>query len=380
MLLYHLVQDNESISERIINTTKLPKSNINSFIVDHSVFLDFGKVLLIIDDLFEENSESLLEDYIMNLDVNHQTAQQIVEFCFMNFTPYRYDFLFKMCEATNIDNKEFAQIYRNHYDNPNKKIDPFNITDGNYNTPTLHAFKILMEAYAQYSMDMIPTLITKKDFLEYTINEFVSDPFIRDYYLVRFYRILMIIMLDQNEVQECRRMANEILNLSLTLSPAFKIQAIHAIGMSYLYENYELGLDYLYKAKKLYTSSSISSDGDIHSSINLHQIYWGKEPEDLKFHSQKNSDILDVIYYHMLINDVNEAKKTMKQVNENTLSQRDSAFYFYVKGMLEDDMNYLYKSIMQFKQIGDKFYVQLPIKVLEKKGFNPLLIETILIR
>lgn len=379
MLLFQLVQDNESIYERIMKTTSLPKSVINTFIVDHSVYLDFGKILMIIDDLFHENADSLLEDYIINLDVNHQTAQQVLEFCFMNFTPCRYDFLYNMCEATNNDNKAFAQIYQNHYDNLDKKINPFNITNGNYNTPTLHAFKILMEAYSQYNMDMIPTLITKKDFLEYTINEFVSDPFIRDYYLVRFYRILMLIMLDQNEVKECRRMANQILNLSLTLSAAFKIQAIHAIGMSYLFENYELGLDYLYKAKKLYKSSSISTDGDIHSSINLHQIYWGKEPEDLKFYSQKTSDVLDVAFYRMMKKDVYEAKKTMKQVNENTLSQRDSAFYFYIKGILDDDTNYLYKSIMQFKQIGDKFYVQLPIKVLEKKGFNPLLIETILI-
>ncbi|UOE93787.1 AimR family lysis-lysogeny pheromone receptor [Alkalihalobacillus sp. LMS39] len=377
-LLSKQLQANPSLHLKISEISGLTKEELDNFTMDKTIFLDFGKILAIVNYVCPEVSSEVIKQYIETLDVNHPTAQQVLEYVFINRFDYSYSFLKRMIRALNEENKYFATVYEQHYKDLGQLFQ-YDIKEV-ANSPTLHAFKTIMELYSLFRHDQIPTIIRKKDYVEYTINHFVQDEFIRNYYLLHHYRILMAILLDQNEINECRRMANEILHLKDRVGPNFSINANHVLGISFLFEDYDKGLEYLYETKELYRKRpSNGHDGDIHSSINLHQIMWNREPEDLRPSSKKPSDIHDIAHYYISKNEFVLANEILSNIKESELSQRDSAFHFYYKGILEDDSDHLYKSIMLFKQIGNKFYIQLPINELKKKGMNPILLDTLLI-
>ncbi|UOE93793.1 AimR family lysis-lysogeny pheromone receptor [Alkalihalobacillus sp. LMS39] len=185
-------------------------------------------------------------------------------------------------------------------------------------------------------------------------------------------------MLYQNNVTECRRMANQVIDIKVRKSLKHKATMLQTIGMSYLFEDYEQGISHLYKAKKLYDEIADGKNGEIHSSINLHQIHWGKEPEDLKFDSEEPYDKHDIIYYLVKNKKVNEAKQLIESIDETRLSDRDLAFHFFSKGLVDRNLDFMYKSILQFKKIGNLFYIRLPLDELRKQGVNDLLLKTIL--
>ncbi|UOE93789.1 AimR family lysis-lysogeny pheromone receptor [Alkalihalobacillus sp. LMS39] len=376
-LLSEQLQENPSLYLKISEISNHTKEELNDFIYDKTIFLDFGKLLDIINVISPENSAEIIKQYIETIDVNHPTAQQVLEYVFINRFDYCYSFLNRMLEAMNEENRYFATVYKLHYKNLSQwfQYDLNEIAS----SPTLHAFKTIIELYSLYTHDHIPTALRKKDYVEYTINNFVQDEFIRKYYLVHYYRVLMIILLNQDEISECRRMANEILRLKDRVGYNFLKNAYHVLGMSYLFEDYDKGIHYLYKTRELYKIHPFSYDGDLHSSINLHQILWGEEPEDLRFNSEKNLDIHDIVHYYIMKNDYAKARQTLLKVNEDEIKERDNAFHFLYKGILEDNTDHFYKSIMLFKQIGDKLHCQLPINELKKRGLNPLLIDTLLI-
>ncbi|WP_026672347.1 AimR family lysis-lysogeny pheromone receptor [Alkalihalobacterium bogoriense] len=377
-LLSKQLQANPSLYLKISEISGLTKEELDAFLFDKTIFLDFGKVLDIVDYVCHDNSAEIIKQYIEALDVNHPTAQQVLEYLFINRFDYCNSFLERMLKANNQENKYFATVYKQHYQDLGQlfQYDLHEIAS----SPTLHAFKTIMELYSLFRHDQIPTIIRKKDYVEYTINHFVQDEFIRNYYLLHHYRILMAILLDQNVINECRRMANEILHLKSRVGPNFSINANHVLGISFLFEDYDKGLDYLYKTRELYRNRPKKGhDGDIHSSINLHQILWNREPEDLRPTSKKASDMHDIVHYYISKNEFVAANGILSNIEESELSQRDSAFHFYYKGILEDNSDHLYKSIMLFKQIGNKFYIQLPINELKKKGMNPILLDTLLI-
>ncbi|WP_026672346.1 AimR family lysis-lysogeny pheromone receptor [Alkalihalobacterium bogoriense] len=376
-LLSQELHTNPSLYVKISEISGFTQEKINSFLTNETVFLDFGKLIDVIDTFFPEQADDLINQYIRALNVNHPTAQQVLEYVFINRLDYSFPFLYRMMGASNEENQNFASIYKFHYENYAKpfKYD-FHETKS---SPTLHAFKTIMETYSLYKQDEVPTLIRKKEYVEYTINSFVEDEFIRNYYLLHHYRVLMGIMLDQNEIQECRRMANEILHFQKRVSLNFANNAYHCLGISYLFEDYDKGIYYLKKTQDLYRKMPHFPDSDIHSSINLHQILWRREPEELRPTSKKTEDKHDIVLYYISKNEFIAAEEIMCNIEESTLSQRDSAFHFYYKGILEDNSDHLYKSIMLFKQIGNKFYIQLPINELKKKGMNPILLDTLLI-
>ncbi|UOE93786.1 AimR family lysis-lysogeny pheromone receptor [Alkalihalobacillus sp. LMS39] len=376
-LLSQELQTDPSLLLKISEISGFKEEEINSFLTNETVFLDFGKLLDVIDSFFPEQANDLIEHYIKSLNINHPTAQQVLEYVFINRLDYSFPFLYRMMGASNEENQNFASIYKFHYENYAKpfKYD-FRETKS---SPTLHAFKTIMEAYTLYKQVDVPTLIRKKEYVEYTINNFVKDEFIRNYYLLHHYRVLMGIMLDQNEIEECRRMANEILQLRKRVSLNFANNAYHCLGISYLFEDYDKGIYYLKKTRDLYRKMPQFPDSDIHSSINLHQMLWNREPEELRPNSNVIGDKHDIVFYFVHKHDFESAKEILFNIDESKISQRDSAFHFYLKGILEDDSDHLYKSIMLFKQIGNKFYIQLPINELKKKGMNPILLDTLLI-
>ncbi|WP_026672350.1 AimR family lysis-lysogeny pheromone receptor [Alkalihalobacterium bogoriense] len=377
-LLSKELQANPSLYIKISEISGLTKEELDEFLFDKTIFLDFGELLNIMNGVCPENSAESIKQYIETLDVNHPTAQQVLEYVFINRFDYCYSFLERMLEATNEENRYFATVYKQHYKDLGQlfQYDLQEIAC----SPTLHAFKTIMELYALYRNDEIPTIVRKKEYVEYTIKNFVRDDFIRNYYLLHYYRVLMVISLQRYEISESRRMANEILHLKDRIGQNFLINAYHVLGMSYLYEDYDQGLYYLYKTREMYINRPATGrDGDIHSSINLHQILWGKEPEDLRFSSKKHADVHDIVHYYIMKNDFEKARQTLLQVNEAEISPRDNAFHFLYKGILEDSTDHFYKSIMLFKQIGDKLHCQLPINELKKKGLNSLLLDTLLV-
>ncbi|WP_026672348.1 AimR family lysis-lysogeny pheromone receptor [Alkalihalobacterium bogoriense] len=377
-LLSKQLQANPSLYLKISEISGLTKEELDAFLFDKTIFLDFGKILDIVYYVCPENSAEIIKQYINTLDVNHPTAQQVLEYVFINRVDYCYSFLNRMIEATNAENSYFATVYKQHYKNPGQMFQ-YDLQDI-AKSPTLHAFKSIMELYALYKNDEFATIIRKKDYVEYTINNFVEDEFIRGYYLLHFNRLFMVISLFKYEISECRRMIKEILQLQNRVHGLLLTSAYHTLGMSYLFEDYDKGLLYLYKTREMYRNRpATGGDGDIHSSINLHQIIWGKEPEDLRFNSKINADIHDIVHYYIMKDDFEKARQVFLTVNEAEISPRDNAFQFFYKGILEDNTDHFYKSIMLFKQVGNKLHLQLPLNELKKRGLNPLLLDTLLI-
>lgn len=372
------INKDPSLFTELVNVAEVSSSELDTFINKPNSSLLFGELVNIIEYLFPEKDIEILEEYSKRIDINKYDARQALEYLFINLLPSRFDYLNKLKVSTDEENREFAKIYELHYQNKNSLLKYIHLNDIHFNSHTLHSFKCILEMYHHYYEDKIDMLLSMKDYVEYTIREYVNDPFLKKYYLLRFYSVLSLVMLHQNNVSECRRMANVVINLKARKSTIHKARMFHSIGLSYLFEDYEEGIKHLYKAKELYDDISYDNNGDIHSSINLHQIQWGKEPEMLRHDSEEPSDKHDIIYYFVKNKEIEKAIKLIESISAPNLSERDLAFHYFSRGLVDRNLDFMYKSILQFKKIGDMFYIRLPVNELRKQGVNDLLIKTIL--
>jgi hypothetical protein len=68
------------------------------------------------------------------------------------------------------------------------------------------------------------------------------------------------------------------------------------------------------------------------------------------------------------MNNKEEALRIIDEINFEELTYHQKGFNLFYQGLLFGDKSCFYKSIEYFNLVGEKFYKQLPIMELRKKG------------
>lgn len=77
---------------------------------------------------------------------------------------------------------------------------------------------------------------------------------------------------------------------------------------------------------------------------------------------------LETAHRYIKKQELDKAQEIMNSINFEELSVFYKAFYNLYKGMLYNDIDSLYMSLMYFKEVNSKFYALLPCKELIKRN------------
>ncbi|UOE93791.1 hypothetical protein [Alkalihalobacillus sp. LMS39] len=178
------INKDPSLFTELVNVAEVSSSELDTFINKHNSSLLFGELVNIIEYLFPEKDIEILEEYSKRIDVNKYDARQALEYLFINMLPSRNEYLNKLKTSSNEENREFAKIYELHYENKNSLLKYIHLNDLHFKSQTLHSFKCISEMYQHYFEDKIEMLLSMKEYVEFTINEYVTDKFLKKYYFL----------------------------------------------------------------------------------------------------------------------------------------------------------------------------------------------------
>jgi hypothetical protein len=187
----------------------------------------------------------------------------------------------------------------------------------------------------------------------------IKDSYIKESYTLRLKESLAFVNLYKlNNVEVARKYAEEI--ISSNFCATFTTNASYLLGMSYLFDNYELCLGNILRYRELLVEMGRTSEVKIVDENDLPFInnVWNKHSEQ-----PKTNDISEKAHYEAKNGDKNLALEMVDKAIENDGA---SGFKLYYKALATGDKTLFMQSLIFFvTKKGDKFYANLPYKHLE---------------
>ncbi|MDH5159870.1 AimR family lysis-lysogeny pheromone receptor [Heyndrickxia oleronia] len=192
-----------------------------------------------------------------------------------------------------------------------------------------------------------------------------TNPLIKECFEVRIANLLSDAHLFATaNVEESRKYAEFVLNSNIPCA-RFKLNLYYNMGVSYLFENYDLfksNIDkYISKLKEFNLTNRL--DYVINNDIAFADTYWEKKRTNIE-----NYDILEKAHHEARLGEKQKALEYLLQARN-----KSDAFYKCYKGIALSDPNLLLESMREFEQTGQKFFAQLPLNELQKyEGYKEI--------
>jgi hypothetical protein len=187
----------------------------------------------------------------------------------------------------------------------------------------------------------------------------ISDTHLRDSFTMQLKNCLAFVNLyKKNNIELARKYAEEI--ISSNFSATFTANASYLLGMSYLFDNYDLCLGNILRYRELLKESGRMSEIKIVNENDIPFInnIWNKHSE-----YPKTNDISELAHYEALNGDKDLA---LKLVNRSIQENGKSGFKLYYKALATGDKSLFMESLIFFiNKKGDKFYAILPFQHLK---------------
>jgi hypothetical protein len=227
--------------------------------------------------------------------------------------------------------------------------------------PKTHEMKVLItivEIWCRYKLFDFKIMSSLIIGLEESIKE-IKEEFVQDSYLVRLKEALAYVNLYKYDNRElARQYAEEI--ISSKISPTFTAGASYLLGMSYLFDNYDLCLGHILKHKELLKEAGREREITIidNNDIPFVKNIWGKHTEQ-----PQTNDISEKAHFEATVGNKELALELIdKAISEEGLS----GFKVYYKALATGDISLFMESLIIFvNKKGDKFYANLPYKHLK---------------
>lgn len=206
--------------------------------------------------------------------------------------------------------------------------------------------------------------------LQISLDE-VEDEFIKEYITADFLALKGYIELYDGNEKKSRTCLKEL--ISTSNDPSKIAHANHAIGLSYLYDNYEKSMDHLSLAYGYFSSKNDSKEmKNVRKSINLLKNLNGKVVDDSEV-----ADELAYVFNCIAKKDTNLAKKVLKSINLDGYNSIDKGYYWYLMGVVYNSSEFLFKSAELIKSKNDKFYLKMPCLKMKEFGESEFLVSAI---
>lgn len=335
---------------------------------------NFYGLIKIIKYLFQENEIDIMVDYIKTLDPNSKSARYSLEYLINNrLFDIADDMITKLKNCPNKDSNEWAKMYElnnrvllDHNSYYHLLYDLYTIRPKSFE---MKIFRKMLELHGYYETRKFDLLFQSMNELEENI-ELIKDDYIRVAYTCRHALILLAVHLHLNNIDTARKYAFMVLNNST--QDSFRSLAYLQLGNSYILENYDIALDYLEKAR-IYAINLKDNENrltQVKRSINFLQNYWDKKPEWLDYKSEDISDKHEVAFYYIRGGNIKQALEILDSIDQNSITDYQLGFHFYLRGLINNDIDHFSKSVAHFKISGDKFYRSIPLIELKKLGVN----------
>jgi hypothetical protein len=238
--------------------------------------------------------------------------------------------------------------------------------------PDLFIIIRLLHAYACYDLKEFGQLRAVLSVIEKNIDK-MQNKELQAFYRIRLNQILANYELRKFNLDESRRKLREI--IASSDNPLYVSSAYHTLGLSYLYDDYDQGIDLLRQTLELYNRFGLKRFNlSVRRSIVFYNNYWGRDLTYIIF-SNHIADIHERVHYEYRIKDIDKAKKILERIDVQAINHHERGFHFYYKGLIHQDADFFYKSMSEFKHVEDKFYANLSRIELHKLGERPSAIE-----
>jgi tetratricopeptide (TPR) repeat protein len=271
---------------------------------------------------------------------------------------------------------EWAGIYQLFYRRSTSEISVDNLVkavqyQGPEDSELFIAYRML-HAYGCYDQHEYGVLDNVIEVLVGKMEE-IKDSHLEPFYRFRLSQLQANIYLRKNEVDLARQQLNFIIDHCPNHS--YVASAYHTLGLSYLYEDYQKGIAALNKSLDLYRKPNRKTlVFQIQRSIIFFNNYWGIDGRHLIF-SNHITDIHERAHFEIKRGCKEKAISILSKIDSHVLVSSEKGFYYYYKGLAQDNIDLLYKSIGAFKKIEDKFAAHMVRLELYRRGERQATIE-----
>lgn len=357
-------------------------SSLSRFVNDPTRDMDdFSKLIIIVRELFEDEEFKVMSNYIKTLDPNKKAARYALEYASVNGLSELKNHMINKLNAPsmNVESKEWAKIYSE--DDKVSSQSTINTLQElgamNLKKTEPRIFRELLQFYVAYELKMFDLMFEISELINAGVKK-VKDPFIKASFLGRLGLALCSVNLYKGRVDTARLNGFSVVN-GENRTPRIDCLAYLNLGNSYIFENYEKSLELLNKGLEISKDCSENALNETKRSINFLQNVWNKKPEFLNYNSDCLEDIQEVIVYMINQNQLEEATKLYKSIENGDYNNYQKAFNDYIGYRLSQEKAKLFSSIKNFKLAGDAFFIQLPIIQLKNLGYEEEMIDLLLI-
>lgn len=342
--------------------------------------LKFAGLIAVVKEYFGDIEFNVMTDYAKSLTTySKETARCLLEYANLNRLDELQAYLIeKMSSPKNssVENRDWAKIYQLDIDVQNGKENILSSLDSfSSRFQEVVAFKNILKMYCYYDEQHSTMMRAHSGLAESSINNIEvsnkSDEYIKNSYTIRLSLLMMESYTSNREYLKCRKLAESVLQKDPSTN--VKILALLQLGNSFITENYEQAMKHLKESLELimFTKNNSSYESEIKRSINFLNVYWNKQ---ITFITDANNATDKHNTIHNLINknELDKAMNLLNQIDYNSLNSVDKGFHKYYEGILLDNKNAIYESIMNFKITGNKNFCDIPLSKLREQGENEM--------
>ncbi|PHA02991.1 hypothetical protein COE51_01220 [Bacillus pseudomycoides] len=342
--------------------------------------LDFYNLSLLVKELYPDPYEhtEVVKKVALSLERPDNIKCAIEGASFRENIEVLEELLVNTENHSNRDLHEWSRVYRVHLKFLKKEISAIEMANlarqlnikkdeegskkENKNEELLF-FQKWMETYGCYlnkEFLIMPSLLRE---LELLLNN-VNDQYIKNTYSTKFY----LQSANYNLFNNCIEKAKKYYNLATNTVNLQKVaHAYHGLGLCFMLEDKETSYKYFKKAINLFNDieNNTFAENAMHAFNMVSNLH-----NDEEFYIYNDCTGLRIEKAHRYIRkgDKHKASELLNSLDFDSLDRQEKAFYSLYKGILDDNIDELYMSLMYFKQSGSKFYATLPCKELIKRN------------
>ena len=355
------------------------RSGFYRFLNDHrKETTDIQSIINIVKEIDPANERVVMGEYIMTLDPNKSAARQALEYLDVNkYYIERNALLDKMKDAHNGKSQEWYKIYSIHsevQDGNLTYLEAMNkVGSVNTKTPEMNVFKNILLLYPLCSKGEFGLMSEIADLID--VDSLHLTGYVNDSYRCRLLIMSASAAVSQNKLKRAR--FNAGMALSETKIDRFSVFACLHLGNSYIYTSYEKAKENFFKGLG-YANANSEYKREIKRSLAMLENVWDKEENEwLDLDSRDTTDMQEVAFHHIVNKRNDQARSILNQLDERDSSNHELAYNTFLRGLLMNDFNCYCQSVKLFKDTGDKYTLQLPLRSIERLGADKSLVELI---
>jgi len=337
--------------------------------------LDFYNLKLLARELYRDpiELEEVMKEVVISLE-RPDNVKCVIEFAsFREYPDMLEELLNKAADHKNRELNEWSKVYSVHLKFLKKEITALEMMKEasclnveECGSKELVFFQKWMMAYGHYKGKNFSIMMLFLNRLESTIKE-IHNEYLQQSYLTRFYLLCGNFNLFNNTLEKAKYYYCKVIERSMSSQKI--AHAYHGLGLCFMTEDKQLSHDHFKKAIQIFESIenhefTINAKHAFNMSSNWNN---GDEFYDTDYDCMK----LEVVHRYIKRDEKKKASALLDLIEFGTLDIQDKGFYELYKGLLNDDIDSLYMSVMYFKKSGNKFYSLLPCKELIKRGERP---------